>query len=98
MFVQRKCLVQENVRKSSGLPICQGEEKGLGTPELEKMHVLNPIYPSRRKLPAFMGRPMPENRWKTSGSRFEGDVPKFYARKPQFYISQQSPMNLFFLL
>ena len=45
---KRKCLVQENVRKSSGLPNLPKGRQDLETFELEKMHVLNPIYPSRK--------------------------------------------------
>ena len=48
VFFQRNCLVQENVRKPSGLPTLPKGRKDLGTSELEKMHVLNPIYPSRK--------------------------------------------------
>ena len=54
------------VWKSSGIPNLPRGREGLGTSEFEKMHVLNPVHPSRssRKTSAFMGRPMPRNRWK----------------------------------
>ena len=48
-FVLKNVLFRENVRKSLGFPNLPTGRKGLGTCELEKMHVLNPIYP-RRKL------------------------------------------------
>ena len=56
------------MRKSSGLPNVPKRRKSLGTSELEKMHVLNHIYPSRKlqKIIAFVGWPMPKSRWKTS--------------------------------
>ena len=54
----------ENVRKSSGLPNSPEGSEGLGTSELQTMHVLNPTYiptESSRKSSASMGRPMPKN-------------------------------------
>ena len=68
----RKKFSSGKMRKSSGLPNLPRGREGLGTSELEKMHVPNPKCRSRssRKASAFMGRPMPKNRWKTSQSKF----------------------------